>query len=90
MKRIVLLAAVAAVMAWGVPAFAGDGSASSSGEKEKSLFQIVADTMKGPCKVRDRNRIKAPCKTVHIFQNISDGIREGAAKAKRTSLRGTK
>lgn len=83
MKRIVVLLAVMAFAAGVVPAFAAEGSRA----KEKSLFQIVYDSMNKPCE---------PCKTkmqpdkVTIFQELSDSIKEGSAKAKKTSLRGTK
>lgn len=54
--------------------------------KEKSIFQLMADSMSKPVKLSEKNRIK-PVGKIEIFQNLADGIREGSAKVKNCSLR---
>ena len=69
-----------------IPVFAGDGACKKC--DEKTPFQIIADTMK-PGKVKEKNKLK-PIEKITVFQNMSDGIKEGAEKAKGESLRTTK
>ena len=90
MRTIAIIAVVIAVAISAMPAFAGGaGCASKSSEKscEKSLFQIVSDEI-GKAKVRDQDKLIAvPPEQVNVFQSVSDGIKEGSAKAKQGSLR---
>ena len=93
MKKIALLAVVVAVVvAFAAPVFAGgSGCESSSTGKESSLFQKMADSMTlGSGK--EKNKVVEfsgpPLCTTKNFQSISDGIKEGSAKAKAMSLRG--
>jgi hypothetical protein len=89
MRKIALLVlVVAVVVAFAVPAFASCGKC--EGSKEGSLFQKMADSMTlGPGK--EKNKVvtfsgpKIP--TTSHFQNMSDGIAEGSAKAKAQTLR---
>lgn len=86
MKKIVTLAIAAAFVMTAMPLFAGGESKST----EKPVFQIVADTMK-PGKAKPKNQLRpVPKEDTAIFQRCADGITEGSAKAKQTSLRGTK
>jgi hypothetical protein len=85
MKMAVL--AVAVLFAVGATcAFADDGSCKKAPCEEKSLFNIVKDTIKpGPGK--EKNKVINPLPTVTTFQAMADGIKEGSAKARSESLR---
>ena len=85
MRTIAIIAVAIAVAVTAMPAFAGEKV--SSGTSEKSLFQIVSDEI-GKAKVRDQDKLIAvPPEQVNVFQSVSDGIKEGSAKAKQGSLR---
>lgn len=90
MRTIAIIAVVIAVAVSAMPAFAGDsGCVAKSSEKscEKSLFQIVGDEV-NKIKIRDQDKlIPVPPEQVNVFQSVSDGIKEGSAKAKQGSLR---
>jgi Tfp pilus assembly protein PilP len=81
MKKIAILIMVLLVVGCSVNLFA-DG--------EKSVFQMIADTMK-PGQVKEKNKLiplnKAEVVSTKTFQHMSDGIKEGSEKAKASSLR---
>ena len=81
MKKAAALILVALFVASTIPAFAGGQPV-----KEKNLFAIIKDSFK-PWKVKPKNEIKNPLPTVSGFQNVADGIKEGSAKARCTTLR---
>ena len=81
MKKIAVLVLAALFVASTIPAFAGAETA-----KEKNLFIIVKNSFK-PWKVKPKNELKNPLPKVSGFQNVADGIKEGSAKAKSTTLR---
>ena len=84
MKKLVLLIMVVLVVGCSVSAFA---------ESEKSIFQMIADTMT-PGQIKEKNKLiplnKAEVVSTKTFQHMSDGIKEGSAKAKSMSGRETK
>jgi len=84
MKKLVLFVMAVLVVGSSVMAFA---------ESEKSVFQLIADTMT-PGKAQQKNQLiplnKPEVVTTKTFQHVSDGIKEGSAKAKAETLRGTK
>ena len=86
MKKIALLVLVVAVMvAFTVPAFADAGAV-----KEATIFQKMADSMTlGPGKEKNKVVVFSGPKlpTTSHFQESSDGIKEGSAKARAMSLR---
>jgi hypothetical protein len=90
MKKMALIVVAIAVAVYVMPAFAGGaGCASKASEKssEQTLFQKASDEVNA-AKVQDRFKVKAvPPEEVKVFQNLSDGIKEGSAKAKNSSLR---
>jgi len=86
MKKIACLAITVFFAIGAVAAFAGQSSRCAAKCDEKSLFQIVSDTMAGKYKIDEKDKLK-PVKEIKIFQNISDGIKQGAAEAKGESLR---
>ena len=53
--------------------------------KEKPLWIIISDSFKD-FKVSEQDKMR-PVAKVSIFQSMSDGIKEGSAKAKDLSLR---
>jgi hypothetical protein len=53
------------------------------------MFQIISDTITKRGEVRERNKLR-PVKEVAVFQSLSNGIKEGSAKAKNLSARETK
>lgn len=86
MRTIAIIAVAIALAVTAMPAFADSGKA-SSGSSEKSLFQIVGDEV-NKLKIRDQDKlIPVPPEQVNVFQSVSDGIKEGSAKAKNQSLR---
>ena len=92
MRKILALIAVIAFLASAIPAFAGGAPSESTTAQgaqgdEKSIFQIVADTMPEHVALSEKNRPR-PIKTMTIFQEWADGIKEGSQVAKDLSLRG--
>ncbi|MDD5438790.1 MAG: hypothetical protein PHS37_01215 [Candidatus Omnitrophica bacterium] len=81
MKKFVCLMVAVMFVIGLMPAFAAEG-AKYQGD---NLVKSVGDSLKD-FKVRDQDKIKT-AKTVPGFQNISNGIKDGAAKAKGLSLR---
>jgi uncharacterized protein YxeA len=81
MKRIVALVVAMLFTVSVVPAFA-----QTEAKKENNLIKIVMDSFK-PWKPKEKNTLKNPLPTVTAFQNAADGIKEGSAKAKQTTLR---
>jgi hypothetical protein len=57
MKKIIALTVIVLFALGTVAAFAGQSSGSISKGDGKSLFQIVADTMKGKCQPKPKNRL---------------------------------
>ena len=84
MKRTIVLAMAIFFTAGTIAVFAAQGQGCSKCD-EKSLPQIVADSFKD-FKVRPQDKMK-PVKEINVFQNMSDGIKKGAAEAKGGSLR---
>jgi len=86
MKKIAALAIAVAFVMTAMPLFAGGEPKST----EKPIFQMIADSMK--CgKARSQNQLRpVPKEDTAIFQHCADGIKEGSAKAKQTSLREAK
>jgi len=58
-------------------------------EKEKSMFQIMADSLNNDFKKNTKDEIK-PVKHVKVFQSMADAIEKGSKKARNLSLRGKK
>lgn len=56
---------------------------------EKSVFQLVSDSMDKPVSIADKDKLKTGGE-IKIFQSASDAIKEGAKKARNQSLRGKK
>lgn len=87
MERIIALVIVLAIAVYAMPVFAGQGSKYKAPCKEKSLFQMMYDSINKP--VVKSAKPMQPDK-VTIFQELSNSIKEGSEKARQTSLRGTK
>ena len=89
MKKLVTLAVAVIFVCACAPAFAGGSKCQASGTQEKSLFQLmgdsITDTGKTCPKPKASNKM-APAGP-SCFQRMSDGIAEGSAKAKTESLR---
>ncbi|OGW76074.1 MAG: hypothetical protein A2Z72_01760 [Omnitrophica bacterium RBG_13_46_9] len=83
MKYLLVLIIAISIVASAMPAFAADKPVTT----EKSVFQIVGDTIsQGKNALPAKDQIR-PIKSMAIFQNIADGIKEGSVKAKDKSLR---
>ncbi|MFC1577144.1 hypothetical protein ACFL42_01320 [Candidatus Omnitrophota bacterium] len=85
-----LAAVVAVVIVFSaVPVFAGGG------EAKKSCFQKISDSIEGndasaelsPIMKSEKHKFRPILKKVTFFQNFSDHIKEGSAKAKAKSAR---
>ena len=86
MKKFAVIVIALAVVVYAMPVFAGDAGCAKG--TEKSAFQLIADTVTVKGTVKDRNKLKiVPPEQVNVFQGCADGIKEGSAKAKETSLR---
>jgi hypothetical protein len=84
MKKLAVLVVVMAVTVYAMPAFANCGTCG----KEKTPFQIIADTITVKGQIKEKNKLKPiPREQVNLFQALADGIKEGSAKAKLESLR---
>lgn len=85
MKKIMVLVILGLFTAGAMLAYAADAPKAQP-QKEENLFKIIQDSLQpGPGK--ERNKLRNPLPTVSLFQNLSDGIAEGSAKAKQESLR---
>jgi len=94
MKKIAVVLVIAAIALYAMPVFAGDAPAG----QEKSFFQTISDEINNS-KMPARFAVKPVAKDtadgvkyigdskVAVFQDISDGIAQGSAKAKNESLR---
>ena len=86
MKKFAVIMIALAVAGYVMPVFAGDAGCAKG--SEKSAFQLIADTITVKGKIKDRNKLRTvPPEQVSGFQNWADGIKEGSAKARETSLR---
>ena len=97
MKKLAVVLVIAAVALYAMPVFAGDAACTPKAG-EKSLFQRLSDEI---CcsKMPSRFAVKPVAKDsveavkyvgdrkVKVFQDVSDGIVQGSAKAKGESLR---
>jgi hypothetical protein len=80
MKKIGVLIVMAFFVISAMPVLAAEQA-----PKERNLIKIIESTLKpGPGK--EKNKLR-PIKSINIFQNMANGIKEGSAKAKGTSLR---
>lgn len=83
MKKLMALVVVAVMVLGVVPVFTVNGYAAGSGDdKPKTLFQQWSDKINTPLEMEVK-----PLKKIDTFQDLSNGIAEGSAKAKKTSLR---
>jgi ABC-type proline/glycine betaine transport system substrate-binding protein len=97
MKKIAVVVMIAAIALCAMPVLAAD--APEAGKRvEKSLFQTISDEITNskmparfavkPVVADTTSAVKSVAnKKVDVFQNISDGIAQGSAKAKCESLR---
>ncbi len=86
MKKIIVLLVTLFFVTGAIAAFAGQPSGCTTKCEEKSIFQIVSDSMAGKYKLDEKDKIK-PIKEIKVFQSMSDGIKQGSAEAKGESLR---
>lgn len=97
LRRIVTLVLLVAFVVTAMPLYAGGAAGAKPAKaaqktvcEEKTPFQLIADTIK-PGKGYAKNQvIPVPPEQVQVFQRVSDGIKEGSAKAKQCSLRTSK
>ena len=89
MKKIAASVIAVMVVAGALPLLAEESAPSKEQRREKSMFQIISDTITKRGEVRERNKLR-PVKEVAVFQSLSNGIKEGSAKAKNLSARETK
>ncbi|MCX5677587.1 MAG: hypothetical protein NTY76_00550 [Candidatus Omnitrophica bacterium] len=97
MRRLAVVLVIAAIALYAMPVFAGD-AASAPKAGEKSIFQRLSNEICGS-KMPARFAVKPIAKDsveavkyvgdrkVKVFQDVSDGIAQGSAKAKGESLR---
>lgn len=97
MKKIVVVAVIAAIALYAMPAFAVNAPGTPKAQ-EKSLFQILSDEINGS-KMPARFAVKPVAADstkavkylgdgkVTIFQDMATDIAEGSVKAKGESLR---
>ena len=102
MKKLIICAVAIVFCASTLPLFAADDSSGKELDVFQkaydnlsdpgctkgmvNLFQKVYDDMNKPGVVAEKDKVK-PIGPITCFQNISDGIKEGSAKAKNLSLR---
>ena len=86
MKKLVVLMIAIAFVVSVMPALADQGASPAPAKSgEKSLFQLMGDSMT-PGTVKEKNKYRKVEK-IYLFQSLSDGIKQGSAKAKSESLR---
>ena len=78
MKKIAALVVAIAVMLSAAPSFAQGAAAPA---KEKNLFKIIANSMKGPHQVKPKNQLR-PIEKVNVFQTVADDINKVGKKSK--------
>ena len=93
MRKLACLAIVIIFAASAIPAFAACAVCGS--DCGKSVLQCSADHIKADkrpetIKIKDKDKLIPILKKVTVFQNMSDGIKEGSAEAKKESLRTAK
>ena len=93
MKKLAVVLVIAAIALYAMPVFAGDAAGG-----EKSIFQKLSNEICGS-KMPSRFAVKPVAKDsaeavkylgdskVKVFQDMSDGIAQGSARAKGESLR---
>ena len=97
MKKLAVVLVIAAIALYAMPVFAGD-AASAPKEGEKSIFQRLSNEIQGskmPARFAVKPVVKDTVeaakyvgdKKVGIFQDMSNDIAQGSAKAKGESLR---
>lgn len=98
MRKIAAVLVIVALALYAMPVFADDAAVSAPKAAEKSIFQRLSNEIKGS-KMPARFAVKPVAKDsseavkylgdskVKIFQDMSDDIAQGSAKAKGESLR---
>jgi hypothetical protein len=98
MRKLVVVLVIAAIALYAIPVFAGDAVSAPKASGEKSIFQRLSNEICGS-KMPPRFAVKPVAKDsgeavkylgdskVKVFQEMSNGIAQGSAKAKGESLR---
>ena len=85
MRKLAVVLVIAAIAVYAMPVFAGDAPAGKC--EGKSVFQKMSDEITG-CKASSGSAVEPAKKgQVRIFQEMSDDIATGSAKARKESLR---